>query len=201
MCYTETARNRFRHARRILRMGPWLLGVLVGTTLSAGQPSAQIRSTEEDVKSAYLFNFGKFIRSAAENRSPTFDICLLGRDDLQSSLNKITHGESIDGRPIRVVRIEPGGDARSCAIVYFSPSEEGRLDKDLTALHGVDALTVSDLPEFLAHGGMIQFLPQGDRIRFSVNLDAVGHTKLQLSSELLRVAASVKGAPNGEVHP
>jgi hypothetical protein len=45
---------------------------------------------------------------------------------------------------------------------------------------------------------MVQFQLVEKRVRFSVNLDAVNHVRLTMSSELLKVAMSVKGrAPEG----
>jgi hypothetical protein len=40
-----------------------------------------------------------------------------------------------------------------------------------------------------------------NHVRFSVNLDPLRRTHLNLSSELLRVAASVSGNRPGEVQP
>ena len=54
-------------------------------------------------------------------------------------------------------------------------------------------ITVSELPDFLACDGMIQFQLVARRVGFSVNLDAVNRGHLTMSSELLKVAMSVKG--------
>ncbi len=54
------------------------------------------------------------------------------------------------------------------------------------------------MPDFLSHGGMIQFQLVEKRVRFSVNLNAVDRSGLAMSSELLKVALSVKGkVPEG----
>jgi hypothetical protein len=54
------------------------------------------------------------------------------------------------------------------------------------------------MPDFLTQGGMIQFQLVAHRVRFSVNLDAVTRARLTMSSELLKVAFSVKGrTPEG----
>jgi hypothetical protein len=45
---------------------------------------------------------------------------------------------------------------------------------------------------FLDHDGMIQFTLVNNRVRFEVNLDSVQQAGLILSSELLKVASSVK---------
>ena len=56
-------------------------------------------------------------------------------------------------------------------------------------------LTVSDMPQFAQRGGMIQFVLEGKKVRFEVNLTAVERAGLTLSSELLKVATTVKRNP------
>jgi YfiR/HmsC-like len=161
---------------------------------------AQTRPSEDDVKAAYLFNFGKFVREPEAMAQPVdFVICVLGRDAILPVLERITLHEHIDDRAVEVRRYDKAADARGCAIVYLGRSEAARIDEDLAALQGANVLTVGDDPKFLSRGGMLQFLLQDNRVRFAVNLDAVGRSNLHLSSELLRVAASVSGQPHVEV--
>ncbi len=173
---------------------------------------AQAKPSEYSVKAAYLLNFGKFMRiSPGGKTSPSdFNICVVGENPFGSSLDSITAGEEIDGRPVRVVLIAKPDldkpnldrpDSRQCAIAYLSISEEKRMGQDLAAFKDSDTLTVSDSPDFLKRGGMIQLLLVSNHIRFSVDLDPVRRTHLNLSSELLRVAASVSGNRPGEAQP
>jgi hypothetical protein len=162
--------------------------------------AAQTRPSEDDVKAAYLFNFGKFVQEPEAVAQPVnFVICVIGRDAILPVLERITLHEHIDDRAVEVRHYDKATDARVCAIVYLGRSESARMDEDLAALKGAHALTVGDDPQFLARGGMLQFLLQDQRVRFAVNLDAVGRGDLRLSSELLRVAASVSGALHGDV--
>jgi YfiR/HmsC-like len=168
--------------------------------LCAPLRAAQVRPSEDDVKAAYLFNFGKFVRQPETVSQPVeFIICVLGHDAILPVLERITLHEYIDDRPVLVRHYDKAADARSCAIVYLGRSEAARVGEDLAALEGARVLTVGDDPQFLARGGMLQFLLQDNRIRFAVNLDAVNRSELHLSSELLRVAASVSGMPRVEV--
>ena len=153
------------------------------------------KPTEYDVKAAYLLNFGKFLRNAPGAPHDAFAICILGQDPITPALDDLTAGELIDGRPVRIVRAKDVTQARACQIVYLSASETPRLSKEIEDLRTADVLTVSDAPEFLANGGMIQFLLLTNHVRFAVNLDAVRRTHLELSSELLRVAYTAAGKP------
>jgi len=161
---------------------------------------AQAKPSEYEVKAAYLFNFGKFMRivgGPAAQSGSVFNICILGRDPIGRAMDEIADNESIDGRRVHVLRIADATQAHNCDIVFISPYEGAAIREDLAIIAGTNVLTVSDAPDFLELGGMIQFLFQGDHVRFAVNLDAVNRTKLVLSSELLRVAVSIKGGPPG----
>jgi hypothetical protein len=171
---------------------------LLATALLLVPAQAQ-RATEYEVKAAYLFNFGKFLRqpdapdSAA--RRTSFDICVLGRNDFGAVLEKLTANEQVNGLPERTLKVPTATAARSCSILFISSSEADRIDQDMNDLAGAPVLTVSDMPHFLDHAGMIEFEMQANHVRFSVGLDAVNHAGLGLSSELLKVSLQVTGTP------
>jgi hypothetical protein len=155
---------------------------------------------ESDVEAAYLFNFAKFMHTPVHTPD-SFTICIVGKSPLSGTLGAITANEQIDGRRLKVISTATSDNARNCDIAFLSDSEGPRIDKDLAALAGSNVLTVSNAGGFLQHGGMIQFALMQNRVRFSVNLDAVNKEKITLSSELLKVAMSVNGTASGEVRP
>lgn len=160
--------------------------------------------SEYTVESAYLFNFGKFVRFSspdAVNNRPTFDICIVGDDPFGHTLDDVTAHEQIDGKRVRAVRFKTAVEARACSIAYISSAEGSRLGADLESLRGQPVLTVSDSSAFLQHGGMIQFIVIGNHVRFAVNLDAARNAQVSLSSELLKVAVSVNGKTSAGVQP
>ena len=157
--------------------------------------------TTHDVQAAYLYNFAKFAQWPQDRAtdSEPFSICLLGEDELGKKLDDLIADETLQGRKIVARRLSSASAAESCQIVFIGQSEEARLSKELAALNGKPALTVSALPQFLEHGGAILFLFQNNKVRFAVNLAAAQQAGLTLSSELLKVAVYVQGmsAPGG----
>ena len=150
-----------------------------------------------DIEAAYLYNFGKYVRfpaGAAQDAQP-FAICLLGDDGIGAPLDGLVANESVQGRTIVTRRLTSAAEAANCQIVYIGQSEAPRLAKSLSALESKPILTVSSLPGFLEHGGMIQFLLQDKRVRFAVDLTSAERTHLELSSELLKVAVHVDAKP------
>jgi hypothetical protein len=158
--------------------------------------SSQQAPSEYEIKAAYLFNFGKFMRHTDNYaRTPTFEICILGRDPIGKTIDDLAAKESIDNRSVRINRLPDVTAAKSCAIVFISSYEQENIREDLALLAGTNVLTVSDMPDFLKRGGMIQFVVLDNHVRFAVNLDALNRAHLVLSSELLRVASSIGGKP------
>lgn len=153
------------------------------------------KSTEYDLKAAYLYNFGKFTRwpaSVTSTSNEVFPICVLGRNPFGSSLDATVKGESIDGKSLAVRYLGSVGEVSGCRILFVSDSEEYRVDAILAEVAKRPILTVSDIADFADRGGDIEFLRVGEKIRFKVNLGAAERAGLALSSDLLKVAVSVK---------
>jgi hypothetical protein len=169
-----------------------LSGVFLAAPLAAQSPSTP---TEFDVKAAYLYNFAKFVQwpgDAARRDTRTFHVCVIGADPFGPVLDRVVAGGSINGRTVVARRVAAAQEARSCHILFLGGKDERLAVETLDALGRADVLTVSDLPEFTRRGGMIQFIVQGARVRFEVNLDRARDAGLMLSSELLRVALVVR---------
>ena len=57
-------------------------------------------------------------------------------------------------------------------------------------------LTISDADGFAQLGGMAYFFVERGKMRFDVNLDLVRHSRLQVSSRLLTLAAHINNGPD-----
>jgi len=168
-----------------------LMTLLHISVLHAQQPKV----SEYHVKAVYLYNFGRFVQwpaNATAAKGDSFSICVLGQDPFGPSLDSTLAGETLDGKPLAVKRISTTRDAGECRILFISSTEENRLKEILVALDESSILTVSDMPSFSRRGGMIQFVLEGDKVRFEINLTRAETAKLTLSSELLKVATTVR---------
>ena len=175
---------------------PYTLGVVIMSMIVAAPCLHAQKSgpSENEVKSAYLYNFGKFVEwpATATAVGEFFPICMLGDDSFASTLATTIAGESINGKKVLVKRVAKPQEAVSCRILFISSSEQSRLKETLAALDKTSVLTVSDMPQFTRRGGMIQFVVDTNRVRFEVNLTSAERTGLTLSSQLLKVALDVK---------
>jgi len=185
-----SARWRSRQQLELVALAmSWALAVIPSLQAQKASP------TEYEVKAAYLYNFGRFVqwpnKATAHGGSP-FTVCVLGQDPFGQALDAILAGESIDGANAAAARITKPQEAVNCRILFISSSEDSQLKQILVALEGRSVLTVSDLPLFSQRGGMVQFVLDGKRVRFEVNLTPVEHAHLALSSQLLKVAVNLR---------
>ncbi len=88
----------------------WLL---LAAVLSPAQP---LHPTEFQVKAAYLYNFGKFVRWQGGHGaiSASRDICVFGKDPFGAVLDATVAGETLDGSPITVKRPTKIRDTAQC---------------------------------------------------------------------------------------
>jgi uncharacterized protein DUF4154 len=168
-----------------------IVAFLFFPVLHAQQP----RPNEYQVKAAYLFNFGRFVKwptAPTAGKDGSFTVCVLGQDPFGAILDSTLAGEDLDGKRVVTRRISKPQDAGTCRILFISSEEGTHLKEILSALDEEGVLTVSDMPDFSRRGGMIQFFMDGNRIRFEINLASAQNARLTLSSELLKVAAAVR---------
>ena len=154
-----------------------------------------VKPTDYDVKAAYLYNFGHFVEwpvNVASVQNESFTVCVLGQDPFGPVLDTTLAGETIAGKRVAAKRISTLQESGNCQILFLSSAEAAQLNSIVKALSKQAVLTVSDMPQFSQRGGMIQFVLEGKRVRFEVNLAAVQHAGLTLSSELLKVATTVR---------
>ena len=189
------------HLRRRLLRSARFVGIaacLIFILSAASQPRLPV--TLPELEAAYLYNFAKFVNWPAETapQSAPFSICTLGNDEFNGALDAITSNESLQDHKIVVRHLSSIVGVDGCHILFIAASEQARLTEDLAAVKIKPILTVSSMPAFLDRGGMIQFIVQDKRVRFAVNLAAALEARLNVSSELLKVAVSVQGKPAEE---
>lgn len=177
------------------------LGMIVSAVVvlsATSQPAHP--ATPSELEAVYLYNFLKFVTWPPEAYPPAlpFAICTVGSDDFNGALDAAASNEPPQGHKVVVRHLSSIVEAEGCHILFIAASEDARLSKDLGAIKSKPILTVSSLPGFLDDGGMIQFLVEESRVRFSIDLARAIESRLTVSSELLKLAVEVQGKPAEE---
>ncbi len=173
-----------------------LFSHLIGSLLG-GQVEKTVQehpARHYQIKAAYLYNFSQFVEwpdSTFIGSDTPLVIGVVGEDPFGSYLDGIVAGEVVAGHPMSVRRFDLGEEIEDCHILYINVSEVTHAAKIIQNTEGKGILTVSDMPEFLETGGMIQFIAANKKIRFQINPEASESAGLKISSKLLRLAEIV----------
>lgn len=169
--------------------------ILLAASLSPAAAQDQVYSAER-VKAAFLYHFSTYIDwpESAADPDATFSIAVLAAEPVAAELERFLPGHTIQGRPMRVHRLRSLADLGADEVLYIGADENRRLAEHLEQLETMPLLVVTDVPDGLRHGAMINFRIVDDRVRFEISLRAAQEAGLEMSSRLLSAAMSVESA-------
>ena len=154
---------------------------------------AQQAADENQIKAAFLFNFGKFVEwpePAASSKAP-MTICVAGNNEIAQALEQLAAGKTVNGKEVKVVLLRSLGSSESCQILFIGRSAGKDKKALLEKTQNAPVLTVGEEEDFAGQGGMVNFLNQKSRIHFEVNQEAAVRAGLKISSKLLALAQIV----------
>ena len=175
-----------------LRATPILSLSLIWLLAIGGGHAQESPPTEHQLKAAFLLNFAKFIEwppaAFAEATSPMV-LGVLGETPFGDVLEQTMRDKTINNRPLVVKVLRSSAETTNCHILYIGASEKARLPEIFAGLRGARVLTIGEMDRFTESGGMINFIRQGNKIRFQINEVAAKGVGLKISSKLLSLAA------------
>jgi hypothetical protein len=168
----------------------WLISLLLMTCSALSADAYR----EEPVKAAFLYRFTGFVEWPSDtNTASTFIVAVLGSKGVAGELEKILLQQSIKSRPARVRTISSAREARGAHVIYVGPEYRGDLRGFIQQIGSTPILIVTDHPQGLDHGSIVNFMLVDRRVRFEVSLAAANRAGLKINSGMLAVAARVRG--------
>jgi hypothetical protein len=167
--------------------------------MGCSQVHAQSQTLSEyQVKAAYLINFSRFVEwpqgSFTDPEAPLV-IGIVGRDPFGTVLQDIV--AKVHGRKAVIEHLNWDQELSHCHVLFVSRSESRHIGAILAKVKGKSVLTVSEIDDFSAFGGIIGFVFEGDRVRFEINLDQAAKSQLKISSQLSSIAREVRAEAVG----
>lgn len=178
------------------------IAILIMLVASAGgqpAPAEQsypdgTRQSDSAVKAAFLFNFIKFVEWPADRfpgEGEPICVGVLGLDEMAEALSPIER-RNIRNRPLRIYRNPTPAELALCQVVFISDSEQDRLAEILPVLAANAVLTVGDMDDFAARGGVIGFVIRNSRVGLEVNAGAAEASHLKISAKLMELAKVIR---------
>jgi hypothetical protein len=154
--------------------------------------------TEYRVKSAFLYNFLKFVKwppGSFKTANDPVIICTVGQDPLKGTLDETIQGKRIDSHPVATKRISSPGEMKGCQVIFVAGEELPHAAAHFANSVPFGVLTVSEVSDpsdRLRHDAAITFIPDGNRIRFTVCPKVAEKSGVEISSKLLAIAVGVE---------
>lgn len=182
---------------------PWF-SVLVFLLLAWPGPSAPAsgkapRSAPEyNVKAAYILLFIRYVTwpsgSFAAPDTP-ITVGILGWDPFGKVLDETLEGMSVNGRRLEPRRLDDVNGARNCHVVFMARDEQSRLAGWVRELGNRPILTIAESPEAIAAGAMVNFILEGNTIRFEIGRTAAEKSGMRIASPMMVSAKKIHGGP------
>jgi hypothetical protein len=168
-----------------------ILFAAIASALAQGQTLPLIR-----LKAAVLSKLPQFIEwpgGALEARA-TLDLCVGSPDPFGEELQALVADQTVSGRPLVIRRVEHEEDVDGCHILYLPAGSARSAHPLLHRAQSRPILTVGDDLQFLDQGGIVGLRVVEGRVRFDINAAVAHQVGLRISSQLLRLALSVRGS-------
>ena len=175
------------------------------------RPLLAAQSEEMQLKSAFLYNFIKFVdwpQKKFEDSNSAVIIGVIAKDPLGDAFKPLI-GKKVKNRTVVVKHLtgfddlnqsrkqnnsepnEIAASLRECHLLFICSAENRNISKIIDSIKDCNVLIVGEQTGFLETGGMINFLIENNKVRFEINLDAAEKEELKMNSQLLQLAKRV----------
>jgi hypothetical protein len=162
---------------------------------SASSLQAQSPYPEHSVKSAFIYRMASYIDWPPESlNTAQFTFTVFGADEIAAELQQLVSKYTVKDLPVRVQRATSVKELADAQVVFVGARYEGSLLRLEEKIGNRPVLLITDQPNGLEQGSMINFISVDRRVRFEVSVTAAERAGLTVGSELLAVAARVRGA-------
>ena len=146
---------------------------------------------EYQKKSEHITNFMKFVewpgKRFTQPDSPLV-IGIFGSDPISDFLREAIQGRTFKSRQVVIKHLMFKEELQGVHLLFVSRSERDRLGPILGEVKREGVLTIGECDNFLARGGVINFVNDGNRVRFEINASAAERERLKIDSRLLSLS-------------
>ncbi len=160
-----------------------MLLLLLGAFYSTSADSDELHIKK--ITAGFVFNFAKFIEWPDLSSVAPIRLCVYADREMLDIFADFS-GHRIAGHEVKILAYS-AKELKNCQVLYIDRSKQN-VFQCADAKRYTQLLTVSNIDDFVRQCGMIGLFEEGNRLHFAINLDAVNHSQLKMSSHLLRLA-------------
>lgn len=194
--------SHLQHCMNPPRPGRWrqqaaaqllVLGLLALLCISAvPQQREPDKDTKAVIEASYIYNIAKLVqwRDAAMRQGP-FVIGVIGSGNLYQELVNKYANRSIGKQPIEVRKLPATMEIDRCNILFVPATNRDLLPGILRQANARSVLIVSDFPDALSHGAVVNFIPASNTLKYEISLSNADKHGIDVGLTLKQLADRV----------
>jgi hypothetical protein len=154
-----------------------------------GMHASQAQS--EKFKALFMYNFTKYIEWPASVRQGDFIIAILGNSPMAKELEIIAGKQKVGSQNILVKTFNSVDEIDNCHILYVPTSKSSSLPQIIEKITGKSILIVTDNDGLASQGACINYIKDGDRIKYELNKKNIEKRGMVVNSVLVTLGIAV----------
>ena len=145
----------------------------------------------EKFKALFMYNFTKYIEWPAAARQGDFVIGVLGNSPMTKELEIIAGKQKVGSQNIVVKTFNTIEEVTNCQILYIPTAKSSSLPQVIDKVNGKSVLLVTDKDGLAKQGACINYVKDGDRIKYELNRNNVEKRGMVVNSSLVTLGIPV----------
>jgi hypothetical protein len=145
----------------------------------------------EKFKALFMYNFTKYIEWPASVRQGDFVIGILGTSPMAKELEIIAGKQKVGSQNIIVKTYNSIDEIENCHILYVPSGKSASLAQIIEKLSGKSVLVVTDKEGLATQGACINYIKDGDRIKYELNKKNIEKRGMVVNSSLVTLGIPV----------
>lgn len=186
----RTVKGRAAH-HVLLALAASLL-INIGSYAQGGQQREPDKDTRAMIEASYIYNIAKLVqwRDEGMRRGP-FIIGVIGSTNLYQELVNKYAMRSIGKQPIEVRKLPEMAEVDACHILFIPAANRNLLAPILKQPNARATLIITDFPDALANGAVVNFIPARNTLKYEINLANAEKHRIEVGLTLRQLADRV----------
>jgi hypothetical protein len=151
---------------------------------------AYMQTSIPQAQSLFIYNFSRLIEWPASYRTGYFVIGILGTGDIALELEKYTKGKKVGAQNIAIRKYKAPEEIQQCHVLVVPFSKTKQMAEIINALNGKSTLIITEKDGALNEGSAINFIVEGDKLKFELKPANANKYGIKFSSKLLEMSTA-----------
>ncbi len=139
-------------------------------------------------QSLFVYNFTRLIEWPSAYKSGDFVVGVIGSGSLSNELGTTLQGKRVSQQVIRFENYKDASEITNCHILVVPFGKSNELENIITKIGNQGTLIITEKNGMLDKGAVINFVIDGNSLKFELNKDAATKRGLTVSSTLEKMA-------------